>query len=41
MVGGAVGAGLDTVMFRRITKNAEKALPPLTGGAAQAVEGSA
>lgn len=41
VVGGAVGAGLDTVMFRRITKNAEKALPPLTGGAAQAVEGSA
>ncbi|WP_432513969.1 EcsC family protein [Kineococcus sp. SYSU DK001] len=28
VVGGAVGAGVDTVMFRRIAKAAEHALPP-------------
>ncbi|MEZ0163783.1 EcsC family protein [Kineococcus sp. LSe6-4] len=40
VVGGAVGAGVDTVMFRRITKNAEHALPPLAGAAVTPGEGS-
>nr|WP_218886517.1 EcsC family protein [Kineococcus aurantiacus] len=30
VVGGVVGAGVDTVMFRRIAKAAEHALPPRT-----------